>query len=295
LEANAHHRQITPSTLVVLDLPFHIRFEHLFHVLRHVVVHHLAHLADHLAHRARAIGLAHHLDLICQGIHTVVFVPVARKAAYQLVVTGAPAVGALGIGGVGGHADEVAKLLVAVQTSELVDGHGSIVGGIVGALYAKRKVQVFKPYIDIRYHEAMVVTHMGVQHEAVPVKDVKDLRSKIERNTQVILVEEAQFFDESLCDLAVELADRGREIVLAGLDQDFRREPFGPMPRLLAVADEVVKLRAICMNCGAPASHTFRQIDGKPAHRDDPIILIGATESYEARCRNCYKLRKGRP
>lgn len=162
------------------------------------------------------------------------------------------------------------------------------------ALYAKKKVQVFKPLLDQRYDETMVVTHMGVKHEAVPVKNVADLRSKIERNTQTILVEEAQFFDESICDLAVELADKGREIILAGLDQDFRRQPFGPMPRLLALADEVVKLRAICMNCGAPASHTYRQIDGKPAHKDDPIILIGATESYEARCRNCYKMRGGK-
>ena len=96
---------------------------------------------------------------------------------------------------------------------------------------------------------------------------------------------------EAPADLAVELADKGKKVICAGLDQDFRREPFGPMPRLLAIADEVVKLRAICMSCGAVASHTYRQIDGKPAHWDDPIVLIGATESYEARCRNCFKLR----
>jgi thymidine kinase len=162
------------------------------------------------------------------------------------------------------------------------------------SLYAKRKVQVFKPAIDNRYDESKVVTHMGVDHEAVPVRNVSDLRTKIDRGTQVVLIEEAQFFDESLCDLATELADKGKEVICAGLDQDFRREPFGPMPRLLAIADEVVKLRAICMNCGQTASHTYRQIDGKPAHRDDPIILIGATESYEARCRNCFKLRGGK-
>ena len=163
------------------------------------------------------------------------------------------------------------------------------------ALYAKKKVQVFKPQIDNRYDESMVVTHMGVKHEALPVKNVADLSAKIERNTQIVLIEEVQFFDDSIVDLAVELADKGKEVICAGLDQDFRREPFGPMPRLLAVADEVVKLRAICMNCGAPASHTYRQIDGKPAHRDDTIILIGATESYEARCRNCFKLRGNPP
>ncbi len=159
------------------------------------------------------------------------------------------------------------------------------------ALYAKKKVQVFKPVIDNRYHESMVVTHMGVQHSAVPVSNVPDLQRKLDSETQVILIEEAQFFDKSLVRLAVDLADSGRDVILAGLDQDFRRQPFGPMGELMAVADSVVKLRAICMHCGAAASHTFRVIDGKPAHRDDPIILIGATESYEARCRACFKLR----
>jgi thymidine kinase len=162
------------------------------------------------------------------------------------------------------------------------------------ALYAKKKVQVFKPAIDNRYDESMVVTHMGVKHEAMPVRNVTELKTKIDKDTRVVLIEEAQFFDKSLTDLAVKLADEGREVILAGLDQDFRREPFGPMPELMAVADEVVKLRAICMSCGAPASHTYRQIDGKPAHRDDPIVLIGATEAYEARCRNCFKLRNGK-
>ncbi len=162
------------------------------------------------------------------------------------------------------------------------------------ALYAKKKVQVFKPSIDTRYDDSMVVTHMGVKHEAVPVRNVADLKAKLNKEAQVVLIEEAQFFDPSLVSLVVELADKGREVICAGLDQDFRREPFGPMPELLAVADQVIKLRAICMNCGAPASHTYRVIDGKPAHWDDPVLLIGATESYEARCRACYKIRRGK-
>lgn len=160
------------------------------------------------------------------------------------------------------------------------------------ALYAKKKVQVFKPLIDNRYDETMVVSHMGVRHEALPVSGVRELRDKLCPDVQVVLIEEAQFFDDSLVDLAVELADKGREVILAGLDQDFRRLPFGPMPKLMAVADEVIKLRAICMKCGAPASHTYRTIDGKPARASDPLILIGATEAYEARCRRCYRLRK---
>ena len=164
------------------------------------------------------------------------------------------------------------------------------------ALYAKRTVQVFKPKIDDRYDQTMVVTHMGVRHEAMAVDNVADLRGKLDPNAQVVLVEEAQFFDDSIVELATELADRGVEVVLAGLDQDFRRRPFGPMAALLAVADDVVKLRAICMRCGAPASHTYRSVDGRPARENDPIVLIGATERYEARCRNCYRLldAKGR-
>jgi thymidine kinase len=159
------------------------------------------------------------------------------------------------------------------------------------ALYARKVVQVFKPQIDNRYAEHSVVTHMGVAHAAIPVNSVHQLRSLIQPDAEVLLIEEAQFFDDSIVSLAVELADSGREVILAGLDQDFRRQPFGPMPLLMAVADEVVKLRAICMKCGAPASHTYRMIDGRPAHKDDPIILIGATESYEARCRKCFRLR----
>jgi thymidine kinase len=162
------------------------------------------------------------------------------------------------------------------------------------ALYARKKVQVFKPAVDDRYDQTMVVTHMGVKHEALPVGNVAELKTRVAKDTDVVLVEECQFFDNSLVEVVVELADNGVEVILAGLDQDFRRQPFGPMPELLAAADEVVKLRAICMKCGAPASHTYRMIEGKPAHWDDPIVLIGATEAYEARCRRCYDIRKRR-
>ncbi|MGV3618579.1 MAG: thymidine kinase [Fimbriimonas sp.] len=159
------------------------------------------------------------------------------------------------------------------------------------ALYAKKRVQVFKPAIDVRYDQTMVVTHEGVRHEAVPVNSVAEIRKEVAPDAQVVLIEEAQFFDDKIVDLAVELADRGVEVILAGLDQDFRRRPFGPMPTLLSVADEVVKLRAICMKCGETASHTQRIVDGRPAHKDEPLVVIGATEAYEARCRRCYRLR----
>lgn len=162
------------------------------------------------------------------------------------------------------------------------------------SLYARKKVQVFKPSIDDRYHQTMVVSHMGVQHEAETAVNVAELQAKVRKETQVLLIEEVQFFEPSIVDFLVQQADRGVDVIVAGLDQDFRRQPFGPMPALLAAADEVVKLRAICMKCGNPASHTYRMVDGKPAHWDDPIVLIGATESYEARCRNCFEIRKGK-
>lgn len=162
------------------------------------------------------------------------------------------------------------------------------------SLYAKKKVQVFKPSIDDRYHQTMVVSHMGVQHEAETAVNVAELTERVKKDTQVLLIEEVQFFEPSVVDFLVQQADRGVDVIAAGLDQDFRRQPFGPMPALLAAADEVIKLRAICMKCGQPASHTYRMVDGKPAHWDDPIVLIGATESYEARCRNCFEIRKGK-
>lgn len=162
------------------------------------------------------------------------------------------------------------------------------------ALYAKQKVQVFKPAIDSRYDEAMVVTHMGVRHDAVAIGSVSELIAKVDKDTNFVGIEEVQFFSSEIIPFLVKLADKGVDVVVAGLDQDFRRLPFGPVPELMAIADDVVKLHAICMHCGAIASHTYRSIDGKPAHWDDPLILIGATESYEARCRKCYKIRGAR-
>jgi thymidine kinase len=159
------------------------------------------------------------------------------------------------------------------------------------ALYAKKRVQVFKPAIDDRYHQTMVVSHEGVQFQAETALNTAELKLKIRKDTQILLIEEVQFFDQTIVDVLVAAADSGMEVVCAGLDQDFRRQPFGPIPMLMAAADEVVKLRAICMKCGQTASHTYRMVDGKPAHWDDPIVLIGATEQYEARCRNCFEIR----
>ena len=153
------------------------------------------------------------------------------------------------------------------------------------AQIARQKVQVFKPSIDTRYSEIEVVSHNGEKITGIPVKDSAELYSLIDRNADVIGIDEAQFFDEGIVKVANKLADEGFRVILAGLDMDFRREPFGPMPNLLAIADDVQKLHAICTICGEDAMYTQRLINGQPANYNDPVIMIGTSEKYEARCR----------
>jgi thymidine kinase len=159
------------------------------------------------------------------------------------------------------------------------------------AQIARQKVQVFKPAIDTRYAKREVTSHNGMQVEAVPVEDVAQLRTLIEPDTTVVALDEVQFFDDAIATLCEELSAQGKRVIAAGLDMDFRGEPFGPMPLLMARAERVDKLQAICVTCGGPASRTQRLIDGQPAAYDDPIILVGASEVYEARCRGCHKVR----
>jgi len=158
------------------------------------------------------------------------------------------------------------------------------------AQIARQSVQVFKPAIDTRYTDREVTSHNGLQIEATPVDDVADLRSRVTSDTTVVAIDEAQFFEENIVDLCTEFADRGLRVIVAGLDMDFRGEPFGPVPALMAQAEQVDKLQAICVKCGGPASRTQRLIDGKPAAYHDPVILVGASEVYEARCRGCHEI-----
>ena len=158
------------------------------------------------------------------------------------------------------------------------------------ALYARRRVQVFKQALETRSGITEIRSHNGVPHEAVAVSTSEELLEKIEEATDVVAIEEAQFFDEGIVNVCRRLAAAGYEVIVAGLDMDFRGEPFGPMPSLLAEADEVVKLRAICARCGRDASRSQRLIDGKPAPATAPTILVGAQESYEARCRHCHEV-----
>jgi len=162
------------------------------------------------------------------------------------------------------------------------------------AQIAKQKVQVFKPVIDDRYGVQKITSHNGLYVEAMPVQDATMILDMIEPDTTVVAVDEIQFFDWQISRVCSELAGRGMRVIAAGLDMDFRGEPFGPMPVLMAEAEQVDKLQAICMVCGRPASRTQRLIDGKPASYDDPVILVGASEVYEARCRHCHQV-PGKP
>lgn len=155
------------------------------------------------------------------------------------------------------------------------------------ALIARQEVQVFKPAIDDRYELTAVASHTGRRMEAVPVDGAGSVRALMRDDVRLVAFDECQFFDEDIVELALELADGGQRVIVAGLDLDFRGEPFGPMPHLLAHAELVEKLTAIC-RCGRQATRTQRLIAGAPAHYDDPVILVGAAERYEPRCRECH-------
>jgi thymidine kinase len=155
---------------------------------------------------------------------------------------------------------------------------------------ARLKVQVFKPALDDRYRPDNLSSHSGGYYEATVVQDASEIIGLIDEDSEVVAIDEVQFFDWSVADLCETLANEGRRVILAGLDMDFRGEPFGPMPLLMAQAEAVDKLQAICMVCGAPASRTQRLIDGRPANYDDPVIMVGASEVYEARCRRHHEV-----
>lgn len=162
------------------------------------------------------------------------------------------------------------------------------------AVIARQKVQVFKPAIDYRYHAERVTSHNGMDFEALPVSAAADITLALEPGTTVVAIDEVQFFDEAIVDVCDELAEAGKRVICAGLDMDFRGVPFGPMPQLMARAEDVSKLHAICVVCGDEASRTQRLIDGKPAAIDDPVVLVGASEVYEARCRKCHEIGRGK-
>ncbi|MBE3574448.1 MAG: thymidine kinase [Firmicutes bacterium] len=158
------------------------------------------------------------------------------------------------------------------------------------AQIARQKVQVFKPKLDHRYGVERVASHNGTSLEAVPVARAAEILERVEPDTEVVAIDEVQFFDAAIVSVCQRLADRGKRVIAAGLDMDFRGEPFGSIPTLMAVAEYVTKLQAICVRCGNPASRTQRLVNGKPAQYSDPVILVGAREHYEARCRRCHEV-----
>ncbi len=162
------------------------------------------------------------------------------------------------------------------------------------AQIARQRVAVFKHALDDRYASGAITSHNGVRIEAIPVTRSAEILELVEPGTEVVAVDEVQFLDHGIGEVAETLAGRGIRVLLTGLDTDFRGVPFGPIPTLLAVAEEVTKLQAICMTCGAPASRTQRLVEGRAAHYNDPVILVGAREAYEARCRRCHQV-PGRP
>lgn len=156
---------------------------------------------------------------------------------------------------------------------------------LIRATIAKQKVQVFKPAIDIRYAVEKVASHAGSTFDAIPVENAAEIRLKLDNDTTVVGIDEAQFFDAEVVNVSRELAARGVRVIVAGLDTDFRGEPFGSMPVLMSEAEDVAKLHAICMVCGDDASRTQRLVNGQPARYDEQIVIVGASELYEARCR----------
>lgn len=160
------------------------------------------------------------------------------------------------------------------------------------AIIAKQKIQVFKPGFDIRYGSEKVTSHAGNEYEAYPVENITDIPALLQDDVTVVAIDEAQFFEEGIISIVQDLVDRGIRVIVAGLDMDFRGVPFGEMPHLLAQAEVVDKLQAICMVCGEEATRTQRLVDGQPAYYDDPIIIVGASEMYEARCRIHHQVPK---
>ena len=154
------------------------------------------------------------------------------------------------------------------------------------AQLARQSVQIFKPEVDTRYSINHIISHSEIKIAAVPVRSAEELFSKVLPDTNVLGIDEAQFFDNDLVDVCNDLANKGRRVIIAGLDQDYLGKPFEPMPQLLAIAEHITKTHAICMKCGSLANYSQRL-----SHNKERVVL-GAENLYEARCRNCFELPK---
>ena len=156
--------------------------------------------------------------------------------------------------------------------------------------YARKNILVFKPKIDDRYSTTEIASHAGSKVPCIGISEAKEILNHVNYDTDVVAIDEVQFFDEDVVDICEYLADSGLRVMVAGLDKDFRGEPFGVLPDLLTRAEFVTKLTAVCAKCGAPATRTQRIINGKPASFNDPIVLVGAKEAYEPSFRHCHEI-----
>lgn len=182
-----------------------------------------------------------------------------------------------------GWIEVIAGSMFAGKTEELIRR-------IKRLQYAKKNILVFKPSIDNRYSIDEIVSHSGMSIKSIPIDNPMEILKYIDGRIDVVAVDEVQFFSSDVVAVCDYLADKGIRVIVAGLDRDFRGEPFGSMPELLTKAEFVTKLTAICSVCGAPATRTQRLVNNKPASYNDPIIMVGASESYEPRCRHCHQV-----
>src|SRR5512134_46569 len=150
------------------------------------------------------------------------------------------------------------------------------------AKIARQKVQVFKPNIDSRFSDNHIVSHSEMRHESSNIRSAAEVMAKVELDTEVVGIDEGQFFDDELVNVANELARRGVRVIIAGLDQDYTGKPFEPMPQLLAIAEYITKTHAICVKCGATANYSQRTVES------EALVEVGASDKYEARCRQCF-------
>ena len=182
-----------------------------------------------------------------------------------------------------GWVEVIAGCMFAGKTEELIRR-------IKVLEYAKKNILVIKPEIDNRYSDTRVVSHAGSSVASVAVSSSLQILDYVSEETDVVAIDEVQFFDENISQVCDYLAKNGKRVMVAGLDTDFKAEPFGMMAVLITEAEFVTKLTAVCNKCGAPATRTQRLVNGEPANYNDPLILVGAQESYEARCRHCHQI-----
>ncbi|MGE0009988.1 MAG: thymidine kinase [Candidatus Babeliales bacterium] len=187
--------------------------------------------------------------------------------------------------------EEVQKGSLEIICGSMFSGKSEeLIRRLKRAELAKQNVLVFKHSLDNRSTIEYVVSHCGSKLKAIPLEKPQDILELTTSNVTVVGIDEVQFFDMSIIQVICDLVNRGKRVLVAGLDLDFRGKPFGCIPTLMAIADNVTKLQAICIHCGKNAHFTQRLVNGKPARHDDPLIVIGAEEQYQARCRSCHQI-----